>query len=87
MLKGGYDVGVHAARAELKNCTSNGNCALKVDCENAFNSIKRNFFLELIAARVPQLKPFAWLWYSNPSRVFTNEGTLQKKVLNKVITW
>ena len=75
MLKGGYDVGVHAARAELKNCTSNGNCALKVDCENAFNSIKRNFFLELIAAWVPQLMPFAWLWYSNPSKVFSNEGT------------
>ena len=74
MLKGGYDIGVHAARAELKNCSKNGNCALKVDCENAFNSIKRNFFLELIAAWVPQLMPFAWLWYSNPSKVFSNEG-------------
>ena len=52
VLQGGYDVGIHAARAALKKCPQNGNCALKVDFRNAYNSIKRNFFLELIAAWV-----------------------------------
>ena len=74
VLKGGYDVGIHAARAELKKCVRNGNCALKVDLENAYNSIKRNFFLELIAAWLPQLLPSAWLYYSSPSKAFSNEG-------------
>ena len=49
VAKGGYDVGIHAARAEFEKCKKNGNCALKVDFKNTFNSIKRNFFLKLIA--------------------------------------
>ena len=74
VTKGGYDVGIHAARAALKKCIHTGNCALKIDFENAFNSIKRNFFLQLIAAWVPHLLPSAWLYYSSPSKVFSNEG-------------
>ena len=50
------------------------NCALKVDFRNAFNSIKRFFFLEVIAAWLPQLLPTAWLYYSTESNVFSNEG-------------
>ena len=45
VTKGGYDVGIHAAQAEFEKCKKNGNCALKVDFKNTFNSIKRNFFL------------------------------------------
>ena len=41
---------------------------------NAYNSIKRNFFLELIAAWLPQLLPSAWLFYSSPTKVFSSEG-------------
>ena len=74
VTKGGYEVGIHATRAELKKCRENGNCALKVDLRNAFNSIKRRFFLELIAAWLPHLLPSAWLHYSSPSTVYTNEG-------------
>ena len=74
VLEGGYDVGIHAARAELKKSSKNGNCALKVDFKNAFNSILRNLFLQLIAAWTPQLLPSAWLFYSSPSKVFSNEG-------------
>ena len=74
VIKGGYEVGIHAARAELKKCRLNGNCALKVDFRNAYNEIKRNFFLELIASWVPQLLPSAWMWYSLPSNVYSNEG-------------
>ena len=73
VIEGGYDVGIHAARAALKNCKKNGNYALKIDFENAFNSIKRNFFLELIAAWLPHLMPSAWLYYSSPSKYFSNE--------------
>ena len=54
VLKGGYDVGIHAARAELKRCLSNGNCGQKIDFKNNYNSIKRNFFLELIVSGLPQ---------------------------------
>ena len=75
VIKGGYDVGIHAARAELKRSVRNGNCALKVDFKNAFNSIRRTFFLELIAAWTPQLLPFAWLYYASESNVFSNEAT------------
>ena len=74
VLQGGYDVGIHAARAELKKCARNKNCVLKIDFKNAFNSIKRNFFLELIAAWLPQLLPSAWLFYSSPSKAYSNEG-------------
>ena len=74
VIKGGYDAGIHAAREELQKCIHNGNCALKVDFRNAYNSIKRNFFLQLIAAWVPHLFPRAWLYYSSPSKVFSNEG-------------
>ena len=35
VTKGGYDVGIHAARAALKKCTQTGNCDLKVDFRNA----------------------------------------------------
>ena len=74
VTKGGYEVGIHATRAELKRCLQNGNYALKIDLKNAFNSIKRSFFLELIAAWLPHLLPSAWLHYSSPSKVYSNEG-------------
>ena len=47
---------------------------MKIDFQNAYNSIKRNFFLELIAAWLPQLLPSAWLFYSSTSKVFSGEG-------------
>ena len=74
VTKGGYEVGIHATRAELKRCLQNGNYALKIDLKNAFNSIKRCFFLELIAVWLPHLLPSAWLHYSSPSKVYSNEG-------------
>ena len=47
---------------------------MKIDFRNAYNSIKRNFYLELIAAWLPQLLPSAWLFYSSTSKIFSSEG-------------
>ena len=48
--------------------------SLKFDLKNAFNSIRRCLFLELIALWVPQQLPSAWLYSASPYKVFSNEG-------------
>ena len=88
VIKGGYDVGIHAARAALKRCKRNGNCALKVDFKNAFNSIRRSFFLELIAAWLPQLMPQHGIIMHRNQKFFPTKALhlAPKRELSKVIT-
>ena len=48
--------------------------SLKFDFKNAFSSIRRFFYLELIALWVSQLMPSAFLYYASPYKVISNEG-------------
>ena len=60
VMKGGYEVGVHAMRelvAQAKRC---GEVILLLDFANAFNTVDRNLMLRLTAAHCPELTNLVW---------------------------
>ena len=58
--KGGYEIGVHAARALANECKSSGEALLKLDFENAFNRVDRALLLDLVIALVPEGANVLW---------------------------
>ena len=57
VLKGGYEVGVHAMRELTKQARRIGEIILLLDFANEFNTVDRNLMLRLTAAHCPELKP------------------------------
>ena len=73
-VSGGAEAIVHSARSF---CSSNMNSVdpvlfLKIDFENAFNSIRRDKLLRAIQAEMPDFYPFLFQCYSKPSFLFFN---------------
>ena len=55
VLKGGYEIGVHAMRALAQQATSNADAILLLDFENAFNTTDRDLMISLTAKRCADL--------------------------------
>ena len=49
VLKGGYEVGVHAMRTLCEEAKSTGEGILLLDFANAFNTVDRNLMMSLTA--------------------------------------
>ena len=73
-VRGGSEAAVHAARRFLNNM---GTCQamVKLDFENAFNSVRRDCMLEAVQLLCPPLYAFAHSAYAAPSNLFWDDNT------------
>ena len=55
VLKGGYEIGVHAMRSLCLSAQQNGMAILLLDFANAFNTVDRNLMISLAAKLCPEL--------------------------------
>ena len=67
-VPGGVEAAVHACRVYLNHLTPE-KAILKVDFENAFNSIRRDKILGAVERHIPDLLPFVHSAYSSPSNL------------------
>lgn len=66
-VRGGCEAAVHSARKFISSIASPKTVMLKMDMENAFNSMERDVILSSIKENLPELFPFVWQAYSKPS--------------------
>lgn len=78
--KGGCEASVHATRTYLKNNKYSKNILLKIDFENAFNSVERDAMLKEIKEKTPSIYAFMWQCYSAPSLLFFGNETISSQV-------
>ena len=71
----GAEGAVHAARAYLAQLQP-GNLMLKLDFQNAFNSIRRDVILREVQAKAPNVYPLAFSAYRFPSFLFYGSSTI-----------
>ena len=63
VMKGGYEVGVHAMRELVAQAKRLGEVVILLDFANAFNTVDRNLMLRLTAAYCPELTNLVlWLY-------------------------
>ena len=74
VLKGGYEIGVHAMRALAQQAETNGDAILLLDFENAFNTADRDLMISLSAKRCPDLTNITWWLYKMEPRLITSSG-------------
>ena len=75
---GGCEAAVHATRRFLENSTdTNPRIVLKIDYNNAFNSIRRDTLLSIIQNHYPEIYPFIWQSYSTPSALLFGDHIIQ----------
>ena len=72
------EAAVHAARLYLDNLQPN-EVILKLDFKNAFNTIRRDKMLKSVRSLAPELAPFVYSAYSEPSILFWGEQTLMSR--------
>ena len=75
-VKGGGEAAVHAVRLYLRDINP-GKAVLKLDFQNAFNSIYRDRMLDAVLEHAPTLYPFVHSAYSSPSSLFWSDATIQ----------
>jgi hypothetical protein len=69
--KNGCEAAVHATRKYLTSeKISDEHVLVKIDFENAFNTISRQHMLRTISEKYPRLKNFAFATYGEPSYLF-----------------
>ena len=78
VLKGGYEIGVHAIRELVIQAKKNGWVVILLDFANAFNTVDRNLMLRLIAAHCPELTNLVrWLYELEPHLVTGGGHTIK----------
>ena len=75
-VRNGAEAAVHAARLYLRNLDPTI-AIVKLDFQNAFNSIRRDKMLEAVQSLAPDLMAFVHSAYSSPSTLFWGDKTLQ----------
>lgn len=68
-ISGGCEAAVHASR-RFTNNSKMGDVFLKLDFENAFNSIRRDHVAQCFARHAPELLPFYKMCYEKDSLLF-----------------
>jgi hypothetical protein len=71
----GAEATVHAARSYLSGL-GEGNLMLKLDFQNAFNSIRRDAMLYTVKEKAPTIFPLAFTSYHQPSLLFHGDYTI-----------
>ena len=77
-VSGGAEAIVHSVRSYCKSKMESSDpiALLKIDFENAFNTIRRDTFLKTIRNELPSIYPFLYQCYSDSSFLFFNNRTL-----------
>ncbi len=74
-VKGGAEAAVHAVMLYLQDHDSD-KAILKLDFRNAFNTIHRDWMLNVVLEHAPTLHPFVYSAYSSPSFRFWMDRTI-----------
>ena len=74
----GAEAAVFAARLFLDNIQPK-EVILKLDFKNAFNTIRRDKMMKAVSTLAPELTPFVYCAYSEPSILFWGEQTLMSR--------
>ena len=74
-VRRGIDAGVHAARTAVMSAEQ-GEVMLKIDFENAFNSLRRDHVYETVAKYIPSVSQFVLACYENDSLLSFGDYTL-----------
>ena len=77
-VPGGAEAIVHTVRSFCHACMGSDDTVmlLKIDFENAFNSIRRDKLLRVVQSELSSLYPFIYQCYFNPSCLFFNDSLL-----------
>lgn len=73
-VPGGAEAAVHAVRAFMKQ-KEELRIVVKLDFQNAFNSIKRDLILRVSQDKVPELYPLIWQCYREPTKLAWQNNT------------
>jgi len=74
LLKGGYEVGVHAMRELAKQAKVSKWVIMLLDFANAFNTVDRNLLLKLACAHCPELAKLTLWFYQREPLLVTARG-------------
>ncbi|XP_021953585.1 uncharacterized protein LOC110850460 [Folsomia candida] len=69
-IKGGAEIGTHAARIYYNHPHTSPKAFLKIDFRNAFNEIRRDTLLDVVRDLFPSIFPFVAQCYASPSSLF-----------------
>ena len=78
VMKGGYEVGVHAMRELSVQARKSGWVIMLLDFANAFNTVDRNLFLRMATAHCPELANLTLWLYGQESHLVTTRGDTVK---------
>ena len=86
-VSGGCEDAAHAVRAFVQSSVVHeNNVLIKFDMQNAFNTVRRDHFLEVCSSRAPSILHLASTAYATSSHlVIGNETILSETGVNKVI--
>ena len=73
---GGCEAAVHSSRQFIENM-SEEQVFVKIDMKNAFNTIRRDTFLQAVRERVPGLYRLLWQAYSRPTPLYFGTVRIQ----------
>jgi len=74
-VKGGAEAAAHANH-RFGECMAETEVLVKLDFRNAFNTCRRDVFLERLAIHVPELLPYVTLCHGTSSTLTFGEGTI-----------
>ena len=74
-IAAGAEAAVHDSRVYIKHLSSD-KAVVKVDFQNAFNSIRRDRLLKAVEDHIPDLLPFVYSAFSSPSILMWGDGQL-----------
>ena len=74
VMRGGYEIGIHSARAWRERCLEKGLVMGKIDFRNAFNTTDRNLFVRLAAVLFPEIAPFLFDLYERETDLMADNG-------------
>ena len=77
-IKQGTEAAAHAARRFLQ-VLGPGQALLKLDFTNAFNTLRRDEILRTVEQEIPELYPFVWTCYSEPTHLCFGDYTLSSE--------
>ena len=75
--KRGAELASHVFRCLIESTQPKENVILKIDSENAFNSINRQFMLEKVFEIHPEVYKYSHSAYSQPSFLFYGESVIK----------
>lgn len=79
-VRGGCEAAVHCVRKFIETISSPRNVMLKIDMNNAFNSVERDIILNSIKEKAPEIFSLMWQAYSKPSILLFGSRIIESTV-------